>query len=556
MHRRQHRSNAKISSYLIMKSRCLKPFSFDREQLLPVKWTLGTFIPLPYRSHKYPGTNIMLNVVILVFLFSIFNAPFSSAATSEEIKDSENQQSIIKLKSKKFDSLINNKKSEKKRTIRIKPLLKEEQDSEPVTNDVNEKKSTSITIRQAEQIKPVQEESPEKVENLSRKELLEQHRIILNKADVLKKDDVIKYVGSQLEEINILAAIEKIDMKLASQRARIISLQNKYKSQEKLLQQRQELIDKKNSEKEKVKQHVKKRLSAYYHMGGTGVMNVIFSTESFADLLVFEEYFHHLLLYDQNIIRSYLDKIDKLSKAQDSLILERKKLPELLDQLQEEKEFLATTFDEKLALLTKVKTEKKLYQQAVSEIEKAAADLAVSIEKFKEDTRKQTLASYPDSTANQSTSSGKTKKGKTIAAFKGKLDPPLSGLVIKNYGKHTNKKFGINTFENGIDIKAEQGTLIKAVFDGRIVNAGYLRGYGNMIIIDHGQRYYSVISRVGTLLREEGESVIAGDTIGIMGENKTLLGEGLHFEFRHGSEPQNPLAWLNKKKLIVRAKTK
>ena len=135
--------------------------------------------------------------------------------------------------------------------------------------------------------------------------------------------------------------------------------------------------------------------------------------------------------------------------------------------------------------------------------------------------------------------------------MRGRLTPPVRGSVTTYFGKNSKGKFGITTYADGIDIKALSGTEIYAIFKGKVVYAGQLKGYGNLIIIDHGEQYYSLISRAAELYKKEGDIVTTGEVIGVMGDHGGLLGEGLHFEIRYGTEPENPLKWVNKRLLKI-----
>jgi septal ring factor EnvC (AmiA/AmiB activator) len=135
--------------------------------------------------------------------------------------------------------------------------------------------------------------------------------------------------------------------------------------------------------------------------------------------------------------------------------------------------------------------------------------------------------------------------------MKGRLSPPVRGSITTYFGKYKQGKVGITTYADGIDIKTVAGSEIKAVYSGKVVYAGQLKGYGNLIIIDHDHQYYSLISRAAELYKKEADIVSTGEVIGIMTESGGLLGEGLHFEIRHGTNPQNPLNWLNKRLLKV-----
>ena len=96
---------------------------------------------------------------------------------------------------------------------------------------------------------------------------------------------------------------------------------------------------------------------------------------------------------------------------------------------------------------------------------------------------------------------------------------------------------------------------IKAVYDGKIIHSGYLRGYGNLMIIDHGQQYFSLLSRAADFYSKEGTKVEKGEIVGMTGDGDPLYGEGLHFEIRKGSKPEDPLLWLKKNSLPEAAST-
>jgi septal ring factor EnvC (AmiA/AmiB activator) len=129
------------------------------------------------------------------------------------------------------------------------------------------------------------------------------------------------------------------------------------------------------------------------------------------------------------------------------------------------------------------------------------------------------------------------------------LEPPVDGTVITFFGQEMKGKFDSSAISNGIDIKVKKGLEITAVYDGRIIHSGYLRGYGNLMIIDHGQQYFSLVSRAAVFYNKEGTKVAKGGIIGLTGDDDPLYGEGLHFEIRKGSKAEDPLLWLKKDSL-------
>jgi len=96
----------------------------------------------------------------------------------------------------------------------------------------------------------------------------------------------------------------------------------------------------------------------------------------------------------------------------------------------------------------------------------------------------------------------------------------------------------------GITIATKSGAAVHAVYKGKVAFAGYKRGYGNTVIIDHGFKYYTVTSRLDSIAVKEGKKVKKGALLGSTGDMATLFTKGLYFEIRIGSNPQDPLLWL------------
>jgi septal ring factor EnvC (AmiA/AmiB activator) len=349
-------------------------------------------------------------------------------------------------------------------------------------------------------------------------------------------------------ETNLFEQLEIIDQALRDGMVRMAELQAQTARQEELIREKAEELGRKNIEKDLVKEHVKKRLAAFYRMGDIGFMNVTFSATTLPDLLNFTEYFKTLIKYDQQVINDYRLKIDNLIEIKNLLETEKDELLRVIVAGNDQKKHLETVRQERVALLAKVNTEKKLYRRAIEEMEAASANLTATLANLREK-----LVAGQQSPKHFYSSPKKRRPGASrgFPAMKGKLVPPVRGSVTTNFGKNTQGKFGITTFADGIDIKTVAGSEITAVYGGKVVYAGQLKGYGNLIIIDHDYQYYSLISRAAELYKKEGDTVSTGEAIGIMNESGGLLGEGLHFEIRHGTEPENPLLWLAKNLLTV-----
>jgi len=127
---------------------------------------------------------------------------------------------------------------------------------------------------------------------------------------------------------------------------------------------------------------------------------------------------------------------------------------------------------------------------------------------------------------------------------KGKLLFPLSGKIISYYGNRTDPQLNTVIFQKGIEISAKQGQEVRAIYEGTVLYADWFKGYGNIIIIDHGGSYYSLSAHVSKLFKSVGERVEAGEVIALAGDTGSLKGNCLYFELRHHGKPLNPLKWL------------
>ena len=133
------------------------------------------------------------------------------------------------------------------------------------------------------------------------------------------------------------------------------------------------------------------------------------------------------------------------------------------------------------------------------------------------------------------------KENKNFSELKGKLPWPLKGRVKRNYGTVQN-----NIRYDGIWINARSASSVKAVHHGRVVFSDWLRGYGLVLIIDHGSGYMSLYGYNQSLLLETGDWVSAGDTIAPVGNSGGRTDNGLYFAVRYKGKSSNPRRWLTR----------
>ncbi|MCX6641326.1 MAG: peptidoglycan DD-metalloendopeptidase family protein [bacterium] len=131
--------------------------------------------------------------------------------------------------------------------------------------------------------------------------------------------------------------------------------------------------------------------------------------------------------------------------------------------------------------------------------------------------------------------------------LRGKMNWPTLGKVVTYFGLQKHEKLATVTENPGIEIEAEEGTPVRAVCTGQVTKITWLRGYGNTIIVDHRDGYYTVYAHLSQLNVREGQVVKAGELIGSVGQTGSLSGPRLHFEIWVKRQKQDPIAWLTKR---------
>lgn len=165
--------------------------------------------------------------------------------------------------------------------------------------------------------------------------------------------------------------------------------------------------------------------------------------------------------------------------------------------------------------------------------------------------RSQAAASAPsrsDSTASADPAGGQASRladpgtsGTAFASLKGRLGWPVRGAIKGRFGS---PRAGGVTNWHGVFIKAESGVEVRAVAAGKVVFADWLRGFGNVVILDHGDGYMTVYGNNDSLLRNPGDTVRTAEALATVGSSGGQDESGLYFEIRHRGQPQDPAKWM------------
>ncbi len=137
-----------------------------------------------------------------------------------------------------------------------------------------------------------------------------------------------------------------------------------------------------------------------------------------------------------------------------------------------------------------------------------------------------------------------SESAERFAALRGAMPPPTVGEMVVTYGSKGEKKGEAFLHSDGVTFVAPKGQAVEAVFDGVVVFSDWLKEYGNVMIIDHGDHYHSLVAHAERLLKQVGDSVRRGEVIATVGSTGSSNTAQLYFEIRYHGKPVNPMEWL------------
>jgi septal ring factor EnvC (AmiA/AmiB activator) len=240
----------------------------------------------------------------------------------------------------------------------------------------------------------------------------------------------------------------------------------------------------------------------------------------------------------------YQERLQQLQGLKEALEKEAAKKEKLSQQVRAKKLEIEKEKSKKASYLTQVRQEKKGYQASLKELQANARRLQAMVERLEARSRK----SYTAKDEKKKPLPGEhyqppvTDKG--FGAQRGRLSLPASGQIVSSFGKHKHPEFNSFTFNNGITIAAPINSEIRAAFDGEVIFADSFKGYGNMLIIDHGGGYFTLYAHAARLDRKVGASVRKNEVVARVGDTDSANGAQLYFEIRYQGKPVDPSPWF------------
>ena len=337
----------------------------------------------------------------------------------------------------------------------------------------------------------------------------------------------------QKKEGSVLQTLEKIEgelekkskqLKEASARVSTVASemeekQNEAESLKNSLAQRQQLF--------------RNRAAALYRWSRAGSPLIVFNGDmSLGSFLRRKHYLESTVAFDQLLVQRLSEETQRRDLLAKELAGKKQQLDSQRQALAEAKESVRKEAENKKKLLAGLRQEKESRTRVVKELEAAA----LRLQKMMEEISRRAVIKPPD-----------IPPGLGLAALRGRLEWPVKGELISGFGKARHPEVAAEVFHNGIDIEAPVGEEVKAVEKGTVVFADHFSGYGKMVILDHGERYYTIYAHLSEILKKNGDGVKRGEILGRAGDSDSLAGANLYFEMRKDGRSIDPVPWFAKK---------
>lgn len=279
-----------------------------------------------------------------------------------------------------------------------------------------------------------------------------------------------------------------------------------------------------------------KRAAALYRWQKSGSPLVILNGRiSLNDFLRRRSYLLAALSFDRELLAGLREESRRQEILRDELAQKKAELNEQKQAISRAKEAVRQEAEKKKALLAGLRREKSTRLRALKEMEVAAQRLEKMIEEISKGAvakpREAPLPPVP---------------GGGMEALRGRLDWPVKGAISAPFGKFKHPQFAAEIVRNGIDIEASTGEPVRAIERGRVVYADRFSGYGKMVIVDHGERYFTIYGHLSEILKKSGDEVRRGEVLGRVGDSDSLAGSKLYFELRKDGHSVDPEPWFKK----------
>ncbi|KAA0230027.1 hypothetical protein EDS67_09505 [candidate division KSB1 bacterium] len=298
----------------------------------------------------------------------------------------------------------------------------------------------------------------------------------------------------------------------------------------------------------------------FYKYGRMKDLEMLLSARSLNQVVLWAEYQRRLLANDRRVLAGMKVKQERIQAQNDQLASELAAHEKMLAEKLKEEGALKQRRQQREALLKKLQKDKAYHQMQLAEQQAAAeriAKLIAAAEAMLQQQQQQQALEQQQQVKEQPL--GRSPVDLTppmantydgpFASRKGRLPKPVNGQIVGHYGSFRHPVLKTITTNLGVDIAAEPGASVRSVAGGKVITITWQRGYGNLMIINHADGYYTVYTRLSEILVGMNETVAAGQVIGRVAEPTAGQQASVHFQIwqrtkEARSQDLNPEEWL------------
>lgn len=363
------------------------------------------------------------------------------------------------------------------------------------------------------------------------------------KSQIKEKQQLLK--KTKKVESKVSSDLVNIEKNLKEKETNLLHLGSELKTVESGITTTSKQMQQTVTELEYKKAEITRRVSSLYKAGEMGNVRMFFSSGSIPQAIENQRYMQSVIENDKKLFSDYQNRLLQLEALKESLEMDAARKEKLSERIKAKKQEIESEKSKKTAILTQVRQDKKEYQSSLKELQANATRLQSMVERLEARSRK----GYTQKNDTKKLVPGGDRYQPPVAdkgfgAQRGRLSLPASGSIASRFGKHKHPEFNSFTFNNGITIAAPMNADIKAVFEGEVIFAEKFKGYGNMLIIDHGGGFFTLYAHAARIDRKVGASVRKNEVVAHVGDTDSTDGAKLYFEIRYQGKPIDPGPWL------------
>ncbi len=327
-------------------------------------------------------------------------------------------------------------------------------------------------------------------------------------------------LSSQEKQLNTLQkALKEQELGIVSLESEIKQTKSELIQTDKNIDKLKEKIAQQEAQRQDQEEDLKQLLQTYYVTERAKINGNLFNQGVEEDRII--QYFQYLAKARSKVIEAIATTTQELDHNKNQLELEKKQIETLLKQQSDKRTALANTQSKRKQTLSKI-------QSSITNDKRYLAELQRNETRLKAE-----MAKAAKRNAVPMDGLGKQR---------GKLPWPINGSILHNFGS---RQTGQVSWK-GMVLAARYGQEVKAVYPGTVVFAEYLRGYGLVVLLDHGKGDMTLYGYNQALIKKEGDKVTAGEVIALAGDTGGQKRASLYFEIRRNSKAQNPKSWLKR----------